>query len=360
MHPKNDIIEEKQVLASFISKLPEAIIICDAGGSILLYDSQSETYLLSGKSKPSRPVTGKPITSFIDKNLIEHALDEINEQLKQHAANMVSTFILEKHNLILQAQVVPVLSQTGLFSGFVLILNDITQQSRVEKRVESLLKTLSKNARSPMASIRAAIEAMKEFPHMDENRQRQFIDIIHEESIILSDILNNVSDEYTNLINVKKSLKHLFIMDLMQTVSRRARDKLGIICHIKRSADVEQILIKADPQGPTCHTGSDTCFNEVVKSNDDFLYQLEEIISDRKNNPTEKSYTASLFQKGINKIAQKVGEEATEVVIEAIDNNRERLKEETADLLYHLIVLLAEKDISLNEINEVLRNRHSK
>ena len=247
MHPKNDIIEEKQVLASFISKLPEAIIICDAGGSILLYDSQSETYLLSGKSKPSRPVTGKPITSFIDKNLIEHALDEINEQLKQHAANMVSTFILEKHNLILQAQVVPVLSQTGLFSGFVLILNDITQQSRAEKRVESLLKTLSKNARSPMASIRAAIEAMKEFPHMDENRQRQFIDIIHEESIILSDILNNVSDEYTNLINVKKSLKHLFIMDLMQTVSRRSRDKLGIICHIKRSADVEQILIKADP-----------------------------------------------------------------------------------------------------------------
>ncbi len=133
-----------------------------------------------------------------------------------------------------------------------------------------------------------------------------------------------------------------------------------IVKDILIDCDQDTILIKADPQGPTCHTGSDTCFNEVVKSNDDFLYQLEEIISDRKNNPTEKSYTASLFQKGIKKIAQKVGEEATEVVIDAIDGNRERLKEETADLLYHLLVLLAEKDISLNEISDVLRNRHSK
>ena len=124
--------------------------------------------------------------------------------------------------------------------------------------------------------------------------------------------------------------------------------------------DQDTILVKADPIGPTCHTGSDTCFNEDVKSNDDFLYQLEEIILDRKNNPTDKSYTSSLFQKGINKIAQKVGEEATEIVIEAMDNNKELLKEETSDLLYHLLVLLAEKDISLNEISEVLRKRHLK
>ena len=133
-----------------------------------------------------------------------------------------------------------------------------------------------------------------------------------------------------------------------------------IVKNILIDCDQDTILIKADPQGPTCHTGSDTCFNEVVNSKDDFLYKLEEIILDRKNNPTNKSYTTSLFQKGINKIAQKVGEEATEVVIDAMDNNPERLKEETADLIYHLLVLLAEKDISLNEINEILRNRHSK
>ena len=124
--------------------------------------------------------------------------------------------------------------------------------------------------------------------------------------------------------------------------------------------DNDTILLKANPLGPTCHTGNDTCFNEVIKIKNDFLYQLEEIILDRKNNPTDKSYTASLFEKGTNKIAQKVGEEAVETVIEAMDNNIELLKEETSDLLYHLLVLLAEKNISLNDISEVLRKRHSK
>ncbi|NOX17123.1 MAG: bifunctional phosphoribosyl-AMP cyclohydrolase/phosphoribosyl-ATP diphosphatase HisIE [Chlorobi bacterium] len=130
-----------------------------------------------------------------------------------------------------------------------------------------------------------------------------------------------------------------------------------IVKNILIDCDKDALLIKADPVGPTCHTGSDTCFNEIIKSDNNFLYRLEEIISERKNASAEKSYTASLFKKGINKIAQKVGEEATEVVIEAIDGNAEKLKEETADLLYHLLVLLAEKNISLEEINETLRKR---
>lgn len=133
-----------------------------------------------------------------------------------------------------------------------------------------------------------------------------------------------------------------------------------IVKDILIDCDQDTILIKADPIGPTCHTGNDTCFNEVVEEKNDFLYELEKIISDRKNNPTDESYTASLFKKGINKIAQKVGEEATEVVIEAMDNNLDLLKEETSDLIYHLLVLLAEKNISLNEISELLRKRHLK
>mgnify|MGYP002629697031 CR=1 FL=1 len=249
MHRKNDIMEEKQVLASFISKLPEAITICDANGSILIHDSQSESYLLPGNKKSASPVsmTGKPLTSFIDKNLIEHALDEINEQLKQHGTNIVSTFILKKSNRILEGQIVPVLSITTLFTGFVLILDDITLQNQAEKRVESLLKTLSKNARSPMASIRAAIEAMREFPRMDEEKQHQFKEIIYNESIVLSDILNSVSDEYTSLIKAKKSLKTVFIREFMRIVSRRAQDRLGITFHTKKHSDIENIKIKADP-----------------------------------------------------------------------------------------------------------------
>ncbi len=249
MSLKNDIMKERQVLASFVSRLPEAIIICDANGSILLHDHQSETYLSADKRSPAVPVsmTGKPIMSFIDKNLIEHALDEINEQLRKKVVNTVSTFILQTSALVLETQVVPVLSPAGVFSGFVVILDDITQQSRAQKRVEALLNTLSKNARSPMASIRAAIEAMREFPRMDEQRQHQFKEIIYKESMVLSDILNSVSDEYTRLAHTAKSLKPLFIRDFLQTVSRRSRDKLGIICHIQSGLDSENIKIKADP-----------------------------------------------------------------------------------------------------------------
>lgn len=133
-----------------------------------------------------------------------------------------------------------------------------------------------------------------------------------------------------------------------------------IVKNILIDCDQDTILIKANPIGPTCHTGADTCFNEVIEPSNDFLYKLEKIIADRKNNPTESSYTNSLFKKGINKIAQKVGEEATEVIIEAMDNNTELLKEETSDLIYHLLVLLAEKNVSLSEISDVLRKRHSK
>jgi phosphoribosyl-ATP pyrophosphohydrolase/phosphoribosyl-AMP cyclohydrolase len=121
--------------------------------------------------------------------------------------------------------------------------------------------------------------------------------------------------------------------------------------------DNDTILIKATPAGPTCHKGSDTCFNEKNIS-PNFLIELETIIRDRKNNPTDKSYTASLFAKGINKIAQKVGEEAVEVVIEAKDNNDELFKGEAADLLFHYLILLQAKNFTLNDIIQVLKDRH--
>ncbi|MBK6832752.1 MAG: bifunctional phosphoribosyl-AMP cyclohydrolase/phosphoribosyl-ATP diphosphatase HisIE [Bacteroidetes bacterium] len=121
--------------------------------------------------------------------------------------------------------------------------------------------------------------------------------------------------------------------------------------------DNDTILIKATPAGPTCHTGADTCFNEKNVSTN-FLTELEMIIRDRKNNPTDKSYTASLFAKGINKIAQKVGEEAVEVVIEAKDNNDDLFKGEAADLLFHYLILLQAKNFTLNDIISVLKSRH--
>lgn len=122
--------------------------------------------------------------------------------------------------------------------------------------------------------------------------------------------------------------------------------------------DNDTILIKAAPQGPTCHTGDISCFGKV---NDTFgLQELEKVIRDRKNNPTEKSYTASLFEKGINKIAQKVGEEAVEIVIEAKDNNDELFLGEAADLMFHYLVLLQAKGFTLAEVVKVLEGRHKK
>lgn len=123
--------------------------------------------------------------------------------------------------------------------------------------------------------------------------------------------------------------------------------------------DKDTILIKAKPVGPVCHTGADTCFNEKNVSND-FLFELEKIISDRKNNPSAKSYTSELFAKGINKIAQKVGEEATELVIEAKDNDKNLFLNEGADLLFHYLILLQAKNFQLQDVIEVLKSRHNK
>ncbi|SDC53927.1 phosphoribosyl-ATP pyrophosphatase /phosphoribosyl-AMP cyclohydrolase [Algoriphagus faecimaris] len=129
---------------------------------------------------------------------------------------------------------------------------------------------------------------------------------------------------------------------------------------IAGDCDGDSILIKANPRGPVCHTGSDTCWNEENSSKTGFIDQLRAIIKDRKNNPSDQSYTASLFAKGINKIAQKVGEEAVEIVIEAKDDNKELFLGEAADLLFHYLVLLEAKGYELDEVMEVLMERQQK
>ncbi len=128
---------------------------------------------------------------------------------------------------------------------------------------------------------------------------------------------------------------------------------------IKVDCDNDTLLIQVNPVGPVCHTGADTCWNEKNEPGD-FLFQLENIITDRKNNQNEKSYTSSLFEKGINKIAQKVGEEAVELVIEAKDDNADLFKGEAADLLFHYLILLQAKGFKLNDIIQVLKSRHAK
>lgn len=135
------------------------------------------------------------------------------------------------------------------------------------------------------------------------------------------------------------------------------------VVEILEDCDRDTLLIKANPVGPVCHTGQDTCFNELNKRGKgsegrDFLSQLQDLIHERKAQMPEGSYTTSLFKGGINKIAQKVGEEAVELLIEAKDDNEELFLNEAADLLYHLLVLLSAKGKDIGNVTHILEKRH--
>ena len=128
---------------------------------------------------------------------------------------------------------------------------------------------------------------------------------------------------------------------------------------IKLDCDQDSLLIQANPKGPTCHKGTATCWAEENTEHYGFISHLESVIQSRITDAdSSKSYVASLFEKGINKVAQKVGEEAVEVVIEAMDSNDQLFKEESADLLFHYLMLLQAKGYQLKDIVEVLKNRH--
>lgn len=123
----------------------------------------------------------------------------------------------------------------------------------------------------------------------------------------------------------------------------------------KLDCDNDTILIKAKPLGPTCHKGTATCFAEETDKG--FLYELQQTISDKIDNNDENSYTNELYKRGINKVAQKVGEEAVELVIEAKDNNDELFLNEAADLIYHYLILLKIKGFSIEDVEKILKSR---
>lgn len=141
------------------------------------------------------------------------------------------------------------------------------------------------------------------------------------------------------------------------TKGEESGNYLGVVS-IKEDCDNDTLLIKVNPCGPVCHTGGDTCFEEENSDVLSFIGYLQDIIDRRKTEMPEGSYTTRLFQKGINKIAQKVGEEAVELVIEAKDQNDDLFLNEAADLVFHLLVLLTAKNHRIEEVIEVLKSRH--
>jgi phosphoribosyl-ATP pyrophosphohydrolase/phosphoribosyl-AMP cyclohydrolase len=162
------------------------------------------------------------------------------------------------------------------------------------------------------------------------------------------------------LIKTRKEKKVTFFSrskNRLWTKGETSGNYLDVV-EISADCDNDSILIKVNPAGPVCHTGSTSCFGDEGAKG--FVYQLEHIINQRIENNVVDSYTNKLYKKGINKVAQKVGEEAVELVIEAKDNNIDLFKNEAADLLYHLLILLKTKGVNLHSIEEVLKERHKK
>ena len=165
-------------------------------------------------------------------------------------------------------------------------------------------------------------------------------------------------DAYSKTVDTKKVTFFSRTKSRLWTKGEESGNFLNLV-DLKLDCDNDTLLVKVNPEGPTCHKGTDTCWDESNKQSFGFLSILEDIIKDRKENAeSANSYVASLFEKGINKIAQKVGEEAIETVIEAKDNNDELFLNESADLLFHYLILLKAKGFTLVDVVDILKKRH--
>lgn len=179
----------------------------------------------------------------------------------------------------------------------------------------------------------------------------------HDQSVLMLGYMNEAS-----VIKTLEEGKVVFYSRTKQRLWTKGESSGNtlLLKSMKLDCDRDALLVSAVPQGPTCHLGTKTCWGNHPASKVAFLQELGSIIKDRKINPSSKSYTSSLFAKGINKVAQKVGEEAVELVIEAKDDNTDLFLNEAADLLYHLLILLEAKDQSLDKVVDVLLSRHNR
>lgn len=235
---------EKNFLASVIANLPQGIIVCNARGKILIYNKPVNAVLKLEEDHGSFPFLGQLVTALIDKDLIEHTLDEINERLKKNVLDTASYFVFRVRGNTVRSRATPMLDSAGQFKGFILMLEDITRQNEIDKKLEATLHSLAKNARSPIASIRAAIEAITDYPGMDQARQDKFKEIIHNESLSLSNILNEVSENYTNLTGIITSVEPIPAAEFLETIARRSGERLDIQLSLgKLDTDIR---IKAD------------------------------------------------------------------------------------------------------------------
>ncbi len=251
---RSEAEEEKNLMASFMSELPEAVLICNADGKILFYNKRAREFLeTSGggardDASDSRFIgLGRSIFGLIDEHLILHALDEIAEKRRRREANVAAYFVLVgKEGRLLRVETVPILQKedAGQVGGFILILYDITDRIETERQVDFLLQTLLRRFRASLAGIRSAIEAIMEYPRMEAKQLENFRTIIHKETMLLGGVLDRTAEEYDRYVQTHWPLVHMRVGDLFATIKRKAKEKLDV--RLKSTAPESPCWVKVD------------------------------------------------------------------------------------------------------------------
>ena len=247
---KSDSEEEKNILAAIMAELSEGVLICNREGRILLYNKRAKRFLISdeaaGGNESGRFIgLGRSVFSIIDKNLIVHAIDEISDKLKRKATDVVSYFVVaDNQDRLLRVEAAPILDNHKEFKGFILTLHDITQQLESDSRIDSLLQTLRRGIRGSLASVRAAIEAIREFPDMDRFQLDIFRKIIHKESITIGNIVEKVASNSAYRTRTRWPLVQMKAKDMLDVIKRKTRERLDIQLNIEKCG--EDIRIQVD------------------------------------------------------------------------------------------------------------------
>jgi DNA polymerase III subunit epsilon len=253
---KSESEEEKNILAAIMAELPEGVLICNWEGQILLYNKRAKRFLVSdkdnsfhetlGRNNSGRFIgLGRSVFGIIDKNLIVHALDEIADKLKRKATDVASYFVVtDNQDRLLRVEAVPILNNHREFKGFILTLHDITQQLESDTRIDSLLQSLRRGIRGSLASVRAAIEAIREFPDMDRIQLDIFRKIIHKESLAIGTIIEKVASNSAYRTRTRWPLVQMKAQDMLDVIKRKTKEWLDIQINIEKCS--KKIRIRVD------------------------------------------------------------------------------------------------------------------
>lgn len=245
---KAELEEERNILAAIMAELPEAVLVCNKEGVIILYNSQAKRYfseknstlqtkyhsdLVNDAADDSQGKAhlgiGRSIFGIINENIIHHALDEIRTRLKRNEENVTSTFVVtDQANRLLRAEAAPILNPQREFSGFIVIFNDITQGLRLEARAEFLLRSFQQKIRQSVAGIKSAVEIIQTYPDIESSRQRQLEEIIHVESTALEQLIQRESKETFKQTRNHWPLEPISISGLLDALQKKADERLGI------------------------------------------------------------------------------------------------------------------------------------